>query len=77
MGFVWPILPDYRAMYVDPDYTLTLVARQERDYAWIMARSPTISEPEYDHMLALLRSAGYDTTALRRVPQQPGEAPSH
>jgi apolipoprotein D and lipocalin family protein len=70
MRFVWPILADYRVMYVDPEYTVTLVGRQKRDYAWIMARSPAISDSEYEHMAALLKAAGYDISGLRRVPQR-------
>jgi apolipoprotein D and lipocalin family protein len=70
MRFVWPIQADYRVMYVDPEYRITVVGRQKRDYAWIMARVPVVSEAEYAHMIELLKAAGYDTSTLRRVPQR-------
>lgn len=71
MRFVWPIQADYRVMYVDPEYQMTVVGRQKRDYAWIMARTPTISETDYTRMMDLLKDAGYDTSTMRRVPQRP------
>jgi apolipoprotein D and lipocalin family protein len=71
MQFIWPIRSDYRVMFIDPDYQLTLIGRNRRDYAWIMARTPHISPEQFAQMTALLREAGYDEGALRRVPQQP------
>jgi apolipoprotein D and lipocalin family protein len=70
MRFVWPIRADYRVMYVAADYSQTVVGREKRDYAWIMARSPTMSEADYLRLTALLREAGYDTSRLRKVSQR-------
>jgi apolipoprotein D and lipocalin family protein len=70
MRFIWPIKADYRIMYVNADYSQTVVGREKRDYAWIMARSPSMPDSEYQHLSALLRSAGYDTGLLRKVPQR-------
>lgn len=69
MRFVWPIKADYRIIHLDPDYRVTVVAREKRDYAWIMARTPTLPPAEYDAMLRLLSEAGYDVTRVRKVPQ--------
>jgi apolipoprotein D and lipocalin family protein len=69
MRFVRPIRADYRVMYVDDQYRLTLIGREQRDYAWIMARTPSISNADLDRMSALLSHAGYDASKLRRVPQ--------
>ncbi len=70
MRFVWPIKADYRVMYVAADYSETVIGREKRDYAWIMARSPTIPDSEYQRLRAMLDIQGYDTTLLRKVPQQ-------
>jgi apolipoprotein D and lipocalin family protein len=72
MRFIWPIKADYRVMYVDPDYSQTVIGREKRDYAWIMARSPTMSDADFQRLSALLSSQGYDTQRLRRVPQKHG-----
>jgi apolipoprotein D and lipocalin family protein len=71
MRFIWPIRADYRIMYLDESYTLTLIGRERRDYAWIMARTPVIADDQYSLMEEKLRAAGYDTSRLRRVPQLP------
>lgn len=70
MRFVWPIKADYRIVYLDEAYTQTIVARQKRDYVWIMARTPTISEREYDELIEFVASLGYDISKIERVPQR-------
>jgi len=69
MQFIWPVRADYRIVYVDPDYRFTLIGREKRDYAWMMARTPHISEADYGRLQALLAAQGYDVSALRRMPQ--------
>jgi len=71
MRFVWPLRADYRVIYINPDYTQTVIGRQARDYAWIMARAPQITAEDYGRLVRFLAGAGYDVTALRRVPQRP------
>jgi len=70
MQFVWPIKADYRIVYLTEDYSQTIVARNKRDYVWIMARTPTIPGEDYDAMVARIQSMGYDINKIRRVPQQ-------
>ena len=69
MRFVWPIKADYRIVYLDSDYSQTIIGRQDRDYVWIMARTPTISDSDYDTLLAKVEALGYDVTLVKRVPQ--------
>ena len=70
MRFIWPIKGDYRIVYVDDDYSTTIVARQKRDFVWIMARTPTISDIDYDRLVSFVESLGYETSKLKRVPQR-------
>ncbi len=70
MRFVWPFRADYRVMYVDAAYTQTVIGREARDYAWIMARTPVLAQADYEKLTGLMAAAGYDLTGLRRVPQQ-------
>jgi len=70
MRFVWPIKADYRIVYLDDDYTQTIIGRQNRDFVWIMARTPVISNQDYDQLVSLVESLGYDTSDLQRVPQR-------
>jgi len=74
MRVVWPIQSEYVVVALAPDYSDTVVARSRRDYAWIMARTPTLPPARYDALVAKLAALGYDTTRLRRVPQRWPEA---
>ena len=70
MRFVWPIKADYRIVYLDEDYSRTIIGRQKRDFVWVMAREPDISESDYAKLLDVVESLGYDVSKVERVPQQ-------
>ena len=70
MQFIWPIKADYRIAYLDTDYSRTIIARNKRDYVWIMARQPQIPDSEYNELVGLVKDMGYDISQLRRVPQR-------
>jgi len=70
MRFVWPIKADYRIIYLSEDYSQTIIARQKRDFIWIMARTPTIPEADYERLIKLSESVGYDVSQIQRVPQK-------
>lgn len=70
MQFIWPIKADYQIVYLDDDYTKTIIGRQDRDYVWIMARTPKISDVEFKHLESVVESIGYETSKLQRVPQK-------
>jgi apolipoprotein D and lipocalin family protein len=69
MRFIWPIKADYRIVYLDGDYEQTVIARQKRDFVWIMARTPEISGEDYDRLIEFVASIGYDVSKIERVPQ--------
>lgn len=69
MQFIWPIKADYRIVYLDEDYTKTVIAREARDYVWVMARKPQLTDKEYEKIRQLVASIGYDISKLNRVPQ--------
>ena len=66
MQFVWPIKADYRIVYLDDNYQQTIIGRNNRDYVWIMARTPTISQEDYSNLVILVGALGYDLDALRK-----------
>jgi apolipoprotein D and lipocalin family protein len=70
MQFVWPIKAEYRIVYLDPDYSQTVIGRTKRDYVWLMSRTPEIPEADYERFLALIRELGYDATKVTRVPHR-------
>ena len=75
MQFLWPFQADYRIAYVAPDYSLTVIGREKRDYLWIMARKPQIAESEQLRLMTWLAAEGYDVSQVRQVPQR-WDAPS-
>lgn len=70
MQFLWPFKGDYRIVYLDADYSTTVIGRNKRDYVWMMARTPEIETAEYERALQAIRLAGYDTALLQPVPQR-------
>jgi apolipoprotein D and lipocalin family protein len=70
MRFIWPIKADYRIVYLDDAYAHTIIGRQNRDFVWIMSRTPTISDIEYDKLVSIVESLGYDMSKLEPVPQR-------
>ena len=69
MQFIWPLKADFRIAYLDADYQRTIIARNARDYVWIMARTPQISDANYLEMTDFVKNLGYDMSKLRKVPQ--------
>jgi len=67
MQFVWPIKADYRIVYLDDNYQQTIIGRNSRDYVWIMARTPSISEQDYTKLVDVVESLGYELDALQKA----------
>lgn len=70
MQFIWPIRAEYRVIFLDEDYSRTIIGRTRRDYVWLMARTPVLDEAEYAEMVQAVADAGYDVSLLERVPQR-------
>jgi apolipoprotein D and lipocalin family protein len=77
MQFIWPIKAEYRITYLDADYQHTIIARNARDYVWIMARTPQISDADYKALTDLVAGYGYDIAKLRKVPQDWSKLPAN
>lgn len=67
---LWVLREQYIVAWLAPDYTRVIVARDARDYVWLMARAPQVSLPEYRDMLARTQAMGYDVAKIRKSPQQ-------
>lgn len=70
MQFIWPIKSDYLIISVNDAYDQTIIGRIQRDYVWLMARTPQISEGDYQRFLQVITEEGYDVSKVRKVPQQ-------
>lgn len=70
MQFLWPFRMEYLVILLDEERGVTVIGRTDRDYVWIMARTPEIPEEEFARLVAFVGERGYDVTRLRRVPQK-------
>ena len=70
MQFVWPFKAQYKIIYLNDDYSQTMIGRDKRDLVWIMARSPKMSDTDYLALTTMLVEQGYELTDLKKVPQQ-------
>ncbi len=58
---------DYWVIYLSPDYRVAIVGEPRREYLWILARTPELSDAEYEALLQVVRAAGYDPQRLQRA----------
>lgn len=70
MQFIWPFKADYRIVHLSNGYQQAIIGRKARDYVWVMARTPEISEADYQTLVQKIERLGYDLSSLRKVPQQ-------
>ena len=70
MQFVWPIKAEYVVVHLDPTYSYTVIGRSARDYAGVLARTPTRPAADDAAAVAKLEALGYPLDGLREVPQR-------
>ena len=73
MQFVWPFKAEYRVIFLSEDYSKTVIGRSKRDYVWIMAREPAISDEEYTSIVDFLQKEGYDVKNLQKIQHGMGQ----
>ncbi|MBS0447447.1 MAG: lipocalin family protein [Proteobacteria bacterium] len=64
-----PIDRDFRIAYLSPDAGQAVIAREDRDYLLILARSPKLADADYGQLLNFTTRIGYDASQIKRVPQ--------
>lgn len=67
--FFWPFFGDYWVIGLDPEYRFAVVSEPERQYAWILSRTPQLAPDLYKQALDILRQRGIDTASLIRPAQ--------
>ena len=65
--FLWA---DYWIIDLAPDYSLAAVGDPSRDYLWILSRTPTIAETDYEALVDRVTAQGFDTAKLVKTVQQ-------
>lgn len=63
----------YLVLELDPNYQWVLVGHPSRKGGWIMARTSTMPEAEYQSILKKTKAHGYDPAQFMKVPQRPSQ----
>jgi apolipoprotein D and lipocalin family protein len=69
--FLWPLRAAYVVTDLDPAYRWAVVGHPSRRYLWVLARDRALPEKQYQALLARAATQGFDTGAVRKVPQPP------
>lgn len=64
-----PFCGGYNVIALDREYRHALVCGPDRDYLWILSRTPTLSEEIKQQMLAVATREGFDVNKLIWVKQ--------
>lgn len=67
--FFWPFRGDYWIIDLDDDYTYAVVSHPNRDYLWILSRTPEMGEKIYSGILGRLKEKGFDLDRLQKTKQ--------
>lgn len=67
--FFWPFSGDYWVLALEPDYRWALVGSPDRDYLWILSRTPTLEASTFQEVVSKAESLGFDESRLVRTPQ--------
>ncbi|MDN5891844.1 MAG: lipocalin family protein, partial [Psychrobacter sp.] len=60
---------DYWVLARDPDYKTALVGTPDKDYLWLLSRSPNISQKTYAKYRQVAQQQGYELKEFKLTPQ--------
>ncbi|WP_198971432.1 lipocalin family protein [Xylophilus sp. ASV27] len=66
MAWLPAVWGDYSVLALDDDYSISLVGTADRNYLWLLARRPSLPDPEVDAWLARAAALGFDTSRVIR-----------
>ena len=66
-GFI-PLKLPFLVIDLATDGSYTVIGYPSREYVWIMARAKSLPEQTWTEILARLKTQGYDTSKIERVP---------
>lgn len=66
LPFVWG---DYWVLGLADDYSWAVVGSPDREYLWILSRTPAMSPADFEAARARARENGFDVDRLQKTPQ--------
>ena len=67
--FFWPIRGKYWIIDLDSNYTYAVVGHPNREYLWILSRTPKMDEKVYQGILERVKAKGFDLAKLQLTVQ--------
>jgi apolipoprotein D and lipocalin family protein len=64
--FFWPFSGDYWILALGAEYEYAVVGTPDRKYLWFLARTPTIGDGLYGHLVDLARERGFDPARIEK-----------
>ncbi len=72
VSFFGPFYGGYNIIELDKtDYQYSLVAGPDRNYLWVLSRSPEMNRATLDRLIGIAKELGFATDELIRVQQSP------
>lgn len=71
VSFFGPFYGGYNVLQLAPDYRYALVSGPDRDYLWILARTPTLPASDLEALVNTARTMGFAAEQLIYVRQLP------
>ena len=67
--FFWPFKGKYWIIDLADDYSYAVVGHPNKNYLWILSRTPTMTDSLYQQITSRLAEKGFDVTKLQRTKQ--------
>jgi apolipoprotein D and lipocalin family protein len=68
--FFWPFRGKYWIINLADDYRYAVVGHPNRQYLWILSRTPHMEASDYENILSDLQSKNFDVSRLQLTPQR-------
>ena len=65
--FFWPFYGDYWILDLGPNYEYAVVGAPNREYLWILSRTPQLDEQLYQRLLTEMATRGFATDRMIRT----------
>jgi apolipoprotein D and lipocalin family protein len=72
VSFFWPFYGDYWVIGLDPEYRWAVVGDPEREYLWVLSRTPAMAAEDYAKAVGIARAEGFAVERLRPTRQGGG-----
>lgn len=69
LSFIPAVWGNYWVIDLDDDYRLAAVSEPNREYLWVLSRTPKVNQASYDALLGRLANKGFDVQKLELTKQ--------